>query len=190
MRTRCCISAGLTCCDDRLLAVEYSQTSRVPALHLLALQMPQQAAAFSGLIPMYAINHFLAGFVTLKLPFGLTERFKSITQTGVGVSGLDTSYVSSLSWFYTAQQGFMKLLTLMRWSGMDAAEEARMMQMQAGMMPGMGMPQQQGWQAAAAFKAEDTLVSMAEWSPLPMLRAEQELLQLGRREAGSSRKAD
>lgn len=51
----------------------------------------------------YGVGMFFQGFLALKLPFSLTERFKTLTQAGILVPGLDTSFVSSQSWFMTAQ---------------------------------------------------------------------------------------
>jgi len=36
--------------------------------------------------------------VLVKVPFSLTNRFKSMLHRGVDLSTLDVSYVSSLSW--------------------------------------------------------------------------------------------
>jgi hypothetical protein len=141
---------------------------------------------------MAIINLFFAGFITLKLPFGLTERFKSVTQTGIGVAALDTSYVSSLSWYTTGRMGLPRLIALFRRTAMDPAEEARMLAMQSGMMmPGMGMGQQpQAWQPAPAYKAEDSALGLVDWSPVPLLHAEKELLQLHKaRRSGASKQA-
>jgi len=50
--------------------------------------------------------------LVVKLPFGLTERFKAITQQGIGVPALDTSWVSSGSFYIIAQNGMQRLIDL------------------------------------------------------------------------------
>jgi hypothetical protein len=142
------------------------------------------------------VNAFFTGFLTLRLPFSLTERFKSLTQGGIGVPGLDTSYVSSTSWFIAAQFGLGPLFRLFaRFGGGSSAEEQRALQMQlAGgmMMPGMpGAGNAAGpWQPKTAFKNELAALETAEWNPAPLLAAEAELLAeaeaLGLVAAGSS----
>jgi ER membrane protein complex subunit 3 len=74
---------------------------------------------------------FTSGFVALQLPFGLTERFKGMTQAGIAVSqALDTTYVSSTSWYMMTAFGLPRLMQLFTKSGSGAVDEAKMMQMQ------------------------------------------------------------
>lgn len=126
------------------------------------------------------VGTFFNGFVALKLPFALTERFKGLTQQGIGVPGLDTSYVSTSSWFFTAQFGLQNLFRLVARSGGAAAvDEARMMQMQMGgmgAMPGMGGGAAP-FLAKTAFNNEAKALALAEWNPLPLLRAERALIE-------------
>jgi hypothetical protein len=75
----------------------------------MKMQMVQQVVYF-GLF--YAIQTVLAGFLIVKIPFGLTERFKQLTQQGIGVPALDTSFVSSGSWYMIAQYGIQRLIEL------------------------------------------------------------------------------
>ena len=43
-------------------------------------------------------GYFFSGFILLKLPFGLTQKFRSMTQQGLNLPDVDVSYVSAISW--------------------------------------------------------------------------------------------
>jgi hypothetical protein len=58
------------------------------------------------------VQAFFVGFLVVKVPFALTERFKALTQQGIGVASLDTAYVSSMSWYVTAMSGLPRVLAL------------------------------------------------------------------------------
>ena len=45
------------------------------------------------------------GFVVGELPFSLAQRFKVMLQRGILVKSLDSSYVSSLSWYFLNMLG-------------------------------------------------------------------------------------
>ena len=124
---------------------------------------------------------FTSGFISLQLPFSLTERFKSMTQAGIGVgNALDTTYVSSTSWYMMSAFGIPRLLQLFSTSSSNNSnDETRAMQMQMGMMmPGMGGGggQPQVWNGKTSYKQELSLLELNEWSPAPLLYAENELL--------------
>lgn len=58
------------------------------------------------------INSFFAGFVLAKVPFSLTQQFRSMTQSGIDMSNLDVSYVSSVSFYFLIVFGLNQLQPL------------------------------------------------------------------------------
>lgn len=64
------------------------------------------------MLSMAWVSYFFSGFVLVKLPFPLTDSFKSMLQQGVFIPNLDSSYVSSLSWYFINLFGVRGLLSL------------------------------------------------------------------------------
>ncbi|CAJ1931993.1 unnamed protein product [Cylindrotheca closterium] len=75
--------------------------------------MGNMAFMVQNMIMMQAIQHFFSGFILLKVPFRLTLGFKQMFQRGLeGLATLETSYVSSISWYFLVMfglRGFFKL---------------------------------------------------------------------------------
>ena len=108
----------------------------------------------------------------MKLPFSLTERFKQLTQQGIGVPALDTSYVSSGSWYMIAQTGLTRLLQLVDIGAVVTEQEMMKMQMQ---MPMGGGQAGQPFNAKTAFEAEQRELRIAQYSSM-LLESERALL--------------
>merc|ERR1712072_1617449 len=83
------------------------------------------------------VSYFFAGFVVGKIPFPLTDRFKSMLQRGVELHGLETGYVSSLSLYFLMFFGLRGILQLLLGENPDT-DDAKVMQQQ---MAGGGMQQ-------------------------------------------------
>jgi len=62
--------------------------------------------------PMMWINSFFSGFLPAKVPFSLTQKFRSMTQSGVNLENLDVSYVSGASFYFLIMFGLGKINTL------------------------------------------------------------------------------
>jgi hypothetical protein len=123
---------------------------------------------------MWLINYFFPGFIVAKLPFTLTERFRAMTQQGLQVPQLDTSYVSTGSWYFFAQMGLAPLLML--FSKLSPAELQRINAMQASRFGAGAGASPTGFMAKTLFNNEAKALGIATWEPLMGLQSERELL--------------
>jgi hypothetical protein len=82
-----------------------------------------------NMVMMQAIQHFFSGFILLKVPFSLTTGFKQMFQKGLEMVQLDTSYVSSVSWYFLVMFGLRGFFRLM--IGNPSQEQMEDMQLQS-----------------------------------------------------------
>ncbi|CAK8691207.1 unnamed protein product [Clavelina lepadiformis] len=105
-----------------------------------------------NVLPMIVIGGWIqwtfSGFVTTKVPFPLTIRFKPMLQRGIELESLDASWVSSASWYFLNVFGLRSMYSLILGEN-NAADQTRLMQEQ---MSGAAMAMQQDPQKA--FKNE------------------------------------
>jgi hypothetical protein len=97
------------------------------------------------------VGYMFSGFILLKLPFGLTQKFRSMLQQGINLPDLDVSYVSAISWCLILVFGLNSILQYF-----DGGENYSMLKEQEQMMkaPMMGMGGPQGVDYAKIFSAE------------------------------------
>ncbi|KAG6452102.1 ER membrane protein complex subunit 3 [Manduca sexta] len=127
----------------------------------------------TNVLPMIVIggwiNWMFSGFLTTKVPFPLTIRFKPMLQRGVELTYLDASWVSSASWYFLNVFGLRTIYALVLGEN-NAADQSKIMQEQ---MSGaaMAMPPD----PKAAFKAEWEALEITEhkWA---LATAESDLL--------------
>mmetsp|Transcript_10203 Transcript_10203/g.21492 ORF Transcript_10203/g.21492 Transcript_10203/m.21492 type:complete len:333 (-) Transcript_10203:171-1169(-) len=65
-----------------------------------------------NMVMMQGISHFFRGFVLVKVPFPLTNGFKQMFQRGLDLTTLETSYVSSVSWYFLVMFGLRAFFRL------------------------------------------------------------------------------
>lgn len=59
------------------------------------------------------VNFFFADFIVMKLPFPLTDGFKSMLQSGVATPDLNVRYVSAISWYFVNLLGLKPIYNLL-----------------------------------------------------------------------------
>lgn len=101
------------------------------------------------------INWMFSGFITTKVPFPLTLRFKSMLQRGIELSHLDASWVSSASWYFLNVFGLRSIYALVLGEN-NSADQSRQMQEQ---MSG----------AATNMPQDPKIPFKAEWEALEIL---------------------
>lgn len=73
----------------------------------------QFAFMIQNMVMMQSIGYFFNGYVLVRVPIPLTQGFKMMFQKGLDLRTLDTSYVSSISWYFLVMYGlraFFKLV--------------------------------------------------------------------------------
>jgi hypothetical protein len=91
------------------------------------------AAMVQNMVMMQGISHFFRGFVLVKVPFPLTRGFKQMFQRGLyDLTTLDTSYVSSVSWYFLVMFGLRAFFRLAIGDPLQEEVEGNEMQRELG----------------------------------------------------------
>lgn len=99
-----------------------------------AMMVPQ-------MVMMGIVNYFFSGFVLGKIPFPVTPSFKGMLQRGINLQTLDTSYVTSMSWYFLVTFGMRGLYSIVLGAN-NETDDTKLMQQQMG-MGASGQPGQQ-----------------------------------------------
>jgi len=109
-----------------------------------SVMMNMMQGNFAMMVPqmvmMGIVNYFFSGYVIGKIPFPLTPSFKGMLQRGVNISSLETSYITSMSWYFLVMSGMRGLFSLVLGANNDT-DDSKIMQQQMGM--GASQPGQQ-----------------------------------------------
>lgn len=111
----------------------------------------QMAFMVQNMVMMNGISHFFKGFILLKVPFPLTRGFKLMFQRGLDLQTLDTSYVSSVSWYFLVMFGLRSFFRMVIGDPSQEEQEDTARQMQLGLHMTAG-PQQ--FDAPKVLRAE------------------------------------
>lgn len=84
------------------------------------------------------ISQYCSGFILARVPFPLTQKFRSMLQRGVELNALDVTYVSSTSWYFLVLFGLNGIYRLIE----GKKEEISLTQQ---MMPMMGAGPGKDW---------------------------------------------
>lgn len=84
------------------------------------------------------VGYIFSGFILLKLPFGLTQKFRSMLQQGLNLPDLDVSYVSAISWCFILVFGLNSILQHFDGGDNFSMLKEQEQMMKAPMMMGMG----------------------------------------------------
>jgi len=115
-----------------------------------------------NMVMMQGIGYFFQGYVLVKVPIPLTMGFKMMFQRGLDLSTLETSYVSSVSWYFLVMFGlraFFRLVIEGDSSSSSKQETSESFAIQAdngttAKRPASGAPGAPKFDAAKAIKAE------------------------------------
>jgi len=102
------------------------------------------------------VGYMFSGFILLKLPFGLTQKFRSMLQQGLNLPDVDISYVSAISWCFILVFGLNSILQ--HFDGGDnfsmLKEQEQMMKQPMQMMP-FGQPGGQDYEKMLSAEKEN-----------------------------------
>lgn len=110
------------------------------------------------------VNFFFAGSIVMKLPFPLTDGFKSMLQNGVNTPNLSARYVSAISWYFVNLFGLRPVYSLIMNDTNAANELINQQQQQGAPMPNIGAPG--GPKVDKVFNAESESIQILDHETL------------------------
>jgi len=119
-----------------------------------------------NMVMMQGISYFFQGYVLLKVPFPLTDGFKQMFQRGLDLTTLDTSYVSSVSWYFLVMFGLRAFFKLAMGDMPQETQEGMTIQMHLGCSTNAPNPQAK-FEPAKALKAELEALEMTQRRHFP-----------------------
>jgi len=154
---------GFFCDKEKgVLMVKQAAPDPMAMMNDPSVMMNMMQGNFAMMVPqmvmMGIVNYFFSGYVIGKIPFPLTPSFKGMLQRGVNISSLDTSYITSMSWYFLVMSGMRGLFSLVLGANNDT-DDTKIMQQQMGM--GAAQPGQQP-DMNKIFKAEADNLQMID----------------------------
>jgi hypothetical protein len=141
-------------------APESDPVDMMNPMSMMEGMMGNMAFMVQNMVMMQGISHFFKGYVLVKIPFPLTNGFKGMFQRGLELQTLDTSYVSSVSWYFLVMFGLRAFFRLVIGDPSQEMQEDMKLQMSLGMQPNAGP---QTFDAPKALKGEaDNLELLAK----------------------------
>lgn len=170
--------------DEARWAEEFKQEQEQSAGALDAMNPMQAMEGMKGqmafmvqnMVLMQGIQYFFHGYVIIKIPFHLTQGFKQMFQRGLDLSTLDTSYVSSVSWYFLVMFGLRAFFRLVVGDPTPDVQQSAMIQHELGRAPGAAPVGPQQFDAKKALVAEADNLELARAKKSVLDDAEKRLL--------------
>ena len=104
-------------------------------------------------ITIVGCGYFFSGFILLKLPFGITQKFRSMLQQGLNIPNLDLNFVSAVSWCFMLVFGLNSII-----AHFDGKDDFSMLKEQEKMMmaptAAMGGPKEKNFMKILSSEKE------------------------------------
>mmetsp|Transcript_53216 Transcript_53216/g.159296 ORF Transcript_53216/g.159296 Transcript_53216/m.159296 type:complete len:171 (+) Transcript_53216:1097-1609(+) len=118
-----------------------------------------------NMVMMQGISHFFQGYVLVKVPFPLTNGFKQMFQRGLQLTTLDTSYVSSVSWYFLVMFGLRAFFRLAIGDPSPETFENQVTQLELGRAQGAAPVGPQQFDAPKALRVEADNLELVRQRP-------------------------
>ena len=139
---------------------------------MMGPMMGNMAFMVQNMVMMQGVGHFFSGFILVKVPIPLAKGFKQMFQRGLMLNTLDTSYVSSVSWYFLVMYGLRGLLRLI--IGDQPKSDRDDMALQVSLGTAMGGGGQ--FDATKAMKGEGDSLEMSRYTGSLTAEAERKLV--------------